>query len=511
MFTFRQLSWKLVFVFSLIIICGTSAIGVYSVYNLQTKVISAAQEKLRSDLSISKAYFNNRIPGEWEVRGNKLYKGGSLINDVATVDEIKELTGDNVTVFLQDTRIATSVLTAEGKRAVGTKAADEVANQVLQHNKTFLGKAQVVGIDNQAIYEPIVDKNGRPIGMFFVGVPNTPYEKMITDFKINLAAFLVIEVLLSAVIIFFMARRITKPIEKLAEAAGIMATGNLAVTIDIDEADETGVLANAFSKMNDNLNHVIYNMGMASNQVAQGANQISDASLALAQGTTEQADSIQQLAATLEEISSQTNVNADHANTGMKLADQVRENAAKNKQRMNEMLVAMEEINESSVNISKIIKVIDEIAFQTNILALNAAVEASRAGQHGRGFAVVAEEVRNLASRSANAAKETTLLIEGSVRKVEGGTKIAKSTADELNQMVEEIAKVAQLVDNIAAACSEQAAGIAQVNQGIMQVSQVVQNNSSTAEESAAASEELNSQATLLKEMVGRFNLKKYS
>jgi methyl-accepting chemotaxis protein len=269
-------------------------------------------------------------------------------------------------------------------------------------------------------------------------------------------------------------------------------------------------LAGAIGKMVDNLNEVMSNINSSAEQVASGSRQVSSSSMALSQGATEQASSIEQLTASLEEISAQTKHNADSANEANALAEAAKSNAVQGNTQMKEMQKAMDEINVSSSNISKIIRVIDDIAFQTNILALNAAVERARAGQHGKGFAVVAEEVRNLAARSANAAKETADMIEGSIKKADDGTKIANHTAEALDKIVQDVAKVAGLVGDIAVASNEQASGIAQVNQGIMQVSQVTQTNSATSQESAAASEELSSQAEVLKSQVSKFKLRSY-
>ncbi len=354
-------------------------------------------------------------------------------------------------------------------------------------------------------------------------------------------------VILAILLGLFLSGIISRPINKMVEAANKLSLGDVNVNVEADTEDETGRLAEAFSgmvanireqaftaeriaagdlaievnvrsendllgkklyEMVENNNQIMANIAVASDQVAVSSKQMSDSSIALSQGATEQASSIEELTASLEEISSQTRLNAQNAVQANELAETAKVNAVQGNEQMKDMLNAMEEINESSSNISKIIKVIDEIAFQTNILALNAAVEAARAGQHGKGFAVVAEEVRNLAARSANAAKETTEMIEGSIKKAESGTKIAKDTAQALYQIVTGIEKAAALVGDIATASNEQAMGIEQVNLGIQQVSEVVQTNSATSEESAAAGEELSGQALLLKEMVGKFKLK---
>lgn len=287
-----------------------------------------------------------------------------------------------------------------------------------------------------------------------------------------------------------------------------MGRGNLNQEITTEFRGDFSAIKKSLNDINMQLSTTLYDIDAVSAQVESGAIQISDSGQALAQGTTEQASSIEELTASIEEVADETKHNAIRANEANERAMAVRENAAVGNTQMGKMVAAMAEINESSQNISKIIKVIDDIAFQTNILALNAAVEAARAGQHGKGFAVVAQEVRNLAVRSSEAAKETTSLIEGSIDKVEVGTRIADETAVSLKEILAEIEKVTDLVKNIAQASSDQAREIEQINQGIDQVSMVVQTNSATAEQSAAASEELSGQAQMLKQMVGKFEIR---
>ena len=331
-------------------------------------------------------------------------------------------------------------------------------------------------------------------------------EEMNADVR-NIILIALFLMAVSSVTGFMFNQDVKKRLSQLGQSADRIAEGDLATEVVTSTGDELGDVAASFEIMRQRVHKVLLEINQGADQVAAGAHNVSDASVALSQGASQQAASVEQLSASIAEIASQTASNAQNAEKANDLTVGTKEKAQLGNEEMQEMLSAMEEINASSANISKIIKVIDEIAFQTNILALNAAVEAARAGQHGKGFAVVAEEVRNLAARSAKAAKETTDMIEGSMEKVETGREIAHKTAEALNAIVGDVSSVADIVANIAKASNEQKLALEQINQGVQQVSQVVQANSSTSEEAATASQNLNQQADIMRANVGKFRL----
>lgn len=471
------------------------------------------------------------------------------------LENVKSQTATEVTLFYGNTRYSTTVVNADGSRAVGTTMTSSVEDSVIRNKQIYTGQAAILGQNHYVCYEPMYDINGDLVGAYFAGLSSDASDKEFTTVIIISCIIGIAAIAVSMAVFISMIRKfVIRPIKDVSALADNMSQGNLTVPDFKDKFgnDEIGnfamqlqstkhALSNyisditsilnamatgdfskatavqyqgdfadieaSFEQIKQVLGEMLGNMGTSSDEVLAGSRQMTDSSQLLAEGTTKQAAAIQQLLATVSEISNHVSKNADNAARAKELSGTVEEKIVYQNQEVTNMVNAMNEIEDKSKEIEKIIKTIDDIAFQTNILALNAAVEAARAGEAGKGFAVVADEVRNLASKSAEAANNTTSLISASISAVDKGSKIAVSTANTMKEVMDISKQTTDLIMEIATASAEQNTSIQQISSGIDQISVVVQQNSATAEETAASCEELNGQSTLLKEQVSRFRV----
>ena len=549
----------------------------------------------------------------------------------AFVDKMKSFTGAEVTVFLGDTRVATTLVNARGERNIGTKVNEDIYKQVLAGGE-FIGETKVVGRNLFTYYAPIRNAADSVFGMTFVGTDITQEKKRMRN-SIILVIAIVSALCIAAVFIgLYIAGDIARPLSATVNMMNELGRGHLDVRLNLNRKDEIGVMAKAvdmfaddmqkvligtmkkismgdlsakielkddkdeisgalkktveslkvvigamkkisdgdlsvkiepkndkdeishalkktmeslhgliiddggrvfnaaankdlsqrltctyqgeFATMKNNINTVMENLNEALghvtvtvSQVSSASNEISHGAQELAEASNEQASSLEEVSSSLESMSSMTEHNAANTNQAMILASEARVAANDGDLSMKRMADAIRQIKVSADNTAKIIKTIDDIAFQTNLLALNAAVEAARAGEAGKGFAVVAEEVRNLAMLSAEAARNTSEMIEESVKNADGGVHITEEVALSLNRIVDRTSKVGDLITEIAAVCNEQARGIQQVNSAMAHISKVTQQNAANSEESASASEELSTLAADLSGMVRQFKL----
>lgn len=525
-------------------------IGVVVVQQVTSGIKEYAIEKVRGDLNLGKIYLDAKIPGDWEIKDDTLYKGNVQISgNFDIVDEIGEKTGDTVTIFMGNTRVATNVM-IDGKRAVGTQVSDEVAQVVLEEQKDFFGEANVVGHKYMSGYTPIINNNGEVLGIFYVGAPQNIIDEIIGSFMTVFIIVLAASIVLSFVVCYIFTRKLTRRLTNISNVMDQAKEGDFTADIKDNVGDELSDLAHSFNSMKENLRGMLQHVVETAHQVASSSQeltagaeqttnateQISNSMQEVVDGTEKQVKSIEESARAMEAVSvgmnhlaNNTSVISEsaiktrnHAQNGGKLIEETVHQMNAIHHSVNESSEAIQLLDERSKQIGEITKTISDIADQTNLLALNAAIEAARAGEHGKGFAVVADEVQKLAVQSQHSSTQISELITAIKNEMNGtqqsmehvkndvmkGLGIVKKTEENFDgiinaveEMEQQIVSVASISEEISASAEEVSTSVSGIENTTKNAIEHTQTVSASTEEQLASMEEVLASSNALSTM----------